>query len=50
MDFGVGRWWRFVILVWIGCGSAVVVCDYGLDRRWRFVDFDLDRRGGFALV
>ena len=48
-----GSW----ILMWVGggglwfwFGSAAVVCDYGLDRRWRFVDFDLDRRGGFALV
>ena len=34
VGFGVARWWRFVILVWIGCGLAVVVCDFGLDRWW----------------
>ena len=54
-------------MVWIGCGSVVEVCDFGLDRlwvdngglwfwfgsamgRWRFMDFGLDQRGGFALV
>ena len=34
MGFGVGQQWRFVILVWIGGGSAMVVCDLGLDWWW----------------
>ena len=34
MGFGVGQQWRFVILVWIGGGSAMVVCDFGLDWWW----------------
>ena len=33
--------------LWSLSGNVV---GFGVGRRWRFVDFGLDRRGGFALV
>ena len=44
MGFGLGQWWRSVILVCISCGLAMVVCDFGLDKWW------VSSRGLWILV